>query len=360
MERTKFESLDNDLVCLILDKTLASTPPGIDSRTLASLSCVSTRFRILMKERGWERACRKAVPELCSALLNGGQQSPGDAGWASFANLLTRCPGYHWKQVRWMSVETYFGDEIAGQGDKTSLHIFNISVASHVYDSWAACKSDSMRVCLEEGEHLFPELVEGGGSVLILPACEVSPSHSVQFAHSDWVREITDPDEPHDWQELSYEGKRRPCPRTYVPRTAMVRIFRGITSDTRSLASLWGKTDNSDDMFFDDELSALELGRNEADNTPAAVHCPFCSKSMREISSPLVSLGASKSAAVFRFDACSAGHIYGVSLELTYDWPEDYEERIMEELKVLHQGFQDRNFDSDDSDRSDNPDDESD
>lgn len=317
--------LSNDLLFLILDKTLSPIPPGIDSKTLASLSCVSTRFANLLKGHGWERACRTAVPELCTALLDRGQQSPGDAGWASFAKLLTRCPGYQWKQVRWMSTETYFGDEIVGKGTKKTLHVFYISLPSHAYGSWATSKSESLRVCLEGGEILFPELIEGGGLVLIFPTCEVSPHVEVQFASCDWVREIASPNEWHAWKELSYEGKCRPCPKTLVPKAADVRIFQGMASDTTGLASLWGTTDNSNEHIFNDELSALEVGRNEASNTPTVVQCPFCSKSMREIRSPLVHLigrNASQSIAIFRlfrFHACSAGHIYGASVELTYE-----------------------------------------
>ncbi|GAQ88916.1 hypothetical protein KFL_004690085 [Klebsormidium nitens] len=77
---TTFEGLNNDVVCLILDKTLKPYPPGIDSETIARFACVSSRYANLVKERGWERACRNALPDVCEILLRGDKESPGDAG----------------------------------------------------------------------------------------------------------------------------------------------------------------------------------------------------------------------------------------------------------------------------------------
>ncbi|GAQ85115.1 hypothetical protein KFL_002200020 [Klebsormidium nitens] len=63
---------------------------------LAKFACVSRRYARIVKEgAAWESACRTFAPKLSEKVAaSEGAKSLGSAGWASFAKLLTWCPGY--------------------------------------------------------------------------------------------------------------------------------------------------------------------------------------------------------------------------------------------------------------------------
>lgn len=178
MDLTTFEGLNKDIVCFILDKTLKTNPPGIDRSTLASFACVSSRYASLVKERGWEHACRGALPDLCEILLSRDKMSPGDAGWDCFAKLLTICPGYQSKWVNLVKVENHFPPE----PDFRGLATFNVSLESHVSDGWlsVAPLTKTLESILRAGETILPGLVNDKTPFILLSNCENSPSHLVQ------------------------------------------------------------------------------------------------------------------------------------------------------------------------------------
>ncbi|GAQ87798.1 hypothetical protein KFL_003780040 [Klebsormidium nitens] len=93
-----FESLNDDLACLVLEKLF---PPnsvlfafeGVPD--LANFARVSRRYASVVRDSAWAAACRRVAPEVCADLVpvGGAENSPGEAGWMSFARLLTWCPG---------------------------------------------------------------------------------------------------------------------------------------------------------------------------------------------------------------------------------------------------------------------------
>jgi hypothetical protein len=94
--RTKFEDLSDDLLCMVLQKLSGWDRRRRSIKALASVACVSSRCSRLVKERAsgaWEGVCRKAAPGVCMHLAPSGG-SPRDAGWASVAKLLAWCPGH--------------------------------------------------------------------------------------------------------------------------------------------------------------------------------------------------------------------------------------------------------------------------
>ncbi|GAQ90360.1 hypothetical protein KFL_006310100 [Klebsormidium nitens] len=299
MDTTTFEDLGDDIVCLILDKTLKPVPPGIASRTLASFACTSSRYASLMKERGWERACRNALPDLCEILLSADKESPGDAGWDCFAKLLTRCPGYRSKLVYLVYVTPYSTSQTLftnTRGQIKGLETFNVALKSHVSDNWLL---ESPPTFLSEGEKILPGLIRAKSPFFLLSNCESGPSHVVRSTYTEWK---TQGPNRNVWKEV-------PLVERSPPTQAIVEVYRGLVADVSALASDFAHT-TGDAVICEKEPAALD--RKAALKTPEAKQCPFCARPMQRISSrfhnwELCSLFGAASAA---FDVCSSGHIY--------------------------------------------------
>ncbi|GAQ80684.1 hypothetical protein KFL_000600010 [Klebsormidium nitens] len=96
-----FEKQDDELICFILDKLFPLESDLLECHAsqgvqgLASFARASGRCARFVRERAWEAACRRIAPEVCAQIvqLGGEKSSPRDAGWMSFAKLLTWCPG---------------------------------------------------------------------------------------------------------------------------------------------------------------------------------------------------------------------------------------------------------------------------
>ena len=237
LEVTTFEVLNNDIVCLILDKTLKPSPPGINSRTLASFACVSSRYASLVKERAWERACRNALPDLCKILLNGDKESPGNAGWDCFAKLLTRCPGYRSKMVNLVMVMNHIPPNAdflqilfqGSTGQTRGLETFNIALESHVSDSWSPAVpfETTAEEFLSEAGSILPGLVRDKSPFFLLSNCERESSHVVHSTYTKWVTQNA---AWNVWEAV-------PDAHGGHSTQAIVRVYRGMVADVSALAS---------------------------------------------------------------------------------------------------------------------------
>lgn len=250
-----FESLNDDLACLVLEKLfpLNSVLFAFEGvADLANFARVSRRYARVVRESGWAAACRRVAPKLCADLvpIGGPENSPGGTGWMSFAKLLAWCPG------RLETPEKIRSGPFDCQGIKSlgTMH---------------ECEPAKQHVC-RYNLSVVEEV--SAGSIILTAEAEGSAEASFMLC---CVHEVKHRDGFGIVGEIRCQVARK--------------VFRGFVGSARVFATLIGN---------EPEKACEKLGI-----------CPFCPSSVRRV--PRKALRVTETTAA-DFRMCGTGHVVGI------------------------------------------------